>query len=265
MDQDFQNQEKIHQYLQGELSAEEKNQFEKELASNPNLKEEFSFSKAMLLLVKNKELVATNQQLKTIIANKPIEPDFSALEEYESSTRIDEGGKSGFSMNWILGGLVLLSLALITIFSIQNVWFDNEAIPAMVQPHLVPFENVINTDENTTLQEGMAAYTHADYDKAIEYFTNHQKESYDPNVQFYLGITQLLNKNPQKAVPTLERAVDSTAPPVQEAAQWYLALAYISNDQIPAAKSVLQTLQYNPIYENKATEMLQELEDTMIQ
>jgi len=258
MDQNFENQNKIHQYLTDVLSSSEKTQFEKELSTNSNLEEELSFSKDLQLVLQNKELLAVNKEMNSVMASQSIEPDFSALEAMEKSiTTVNKGN----STIWLWSGLLIIGIVVLSIFTYQNQWESTNNYSQYIEPHLHPFENILHIDGVTDelFQKGIAAYEVANYEQAITYLTQHQKDNFDGNVQFYLGLSQLFNNNLKEAVGTLERTVDNTVPPVQDAAQWYLALTYIRNNQIPAAKLVLENIQANLIYGEKASALLKKL------
>ncbi len=264
MDQDFKNQERIHEFLQGDLKGAALKAFQADLKKDANLQEDLAFSRAMMTTLKNKEILATNQQLKTIIGEKPITPDFDALKEFEGSG--SSNGSSSFG-KWLLGGILGISLLTIGLFisGIFTPFTSNEPSNPLVVSHLVPFENVISVDGESSpnLEKGMIAYENGDYTTAIALFNANLKKAYDPNVQFYLGLSHLLNQESTIAIPLLERVVDTSAPPVLSVAKWYLSLAYIEGGQIPAAKVSLQELQANPDYKDRATTILSSINQSL--
>ena len=106
MDQDYTNQEKIHEFLNGELSEEEVAKFKLELTGNTELQEELAFSKDLFFTLKNKEAIALNSQLKNITAANAIEPDFEALKEFEA---VNKGATNRGFNKWLLGCLLYTS------------------------------------------------------------------------------------------------------------------------------------------------------------
>ena len=266
MDQDFKNQERIHEYLQGDLKGGDLKSFQEDLKKDAALQEDLAFSEAMITTLKNKEIVAVNHQLKTIIGGKTIEPDFDALKEFEGGN--SSSGSSSFG-KWLLGGILGIGLLTIGLFAsgLLNPFTSNEPPNPLVLPHLVPFENVISANgaNNPNLEKGMTAYENGDYTNVIPSLSTYLQDTYDPNVQFYLGLSHLLNKEATIAIPLLERVVDTALPPVLSVAKWYLALAYIETGQLPAAKVSLTELQSNPDYKNKATALLNALDNQLLQ
>jgi len=264
MDQDFKNQERIHEFLQGDLKGAALKAFQADLRKDANLQEDLAFSRAMMTTLKNKEILAANHQLKTIIAGKTITPDFDALKEFEGGGSSSGGGSIG---KWLLGGMLGISLLAIGLFAsgIFTPFTSNETSNHLVVSHLVPFENVISIagESSPNLEKGMAAYENGDYITAIPLFNAYLKKAYDPNVQFYLGLSHLLNQESAIAIPLLERVVDTSAPPVLSVAKWYLSLAYIEEGQIPAAKVSLQELQANPDYTDRAITILNSINQTL--
>lgn len=275
MDQDFKDQERIYQYLQGTLKGPELSQFKADLQTNKALEEELAFSQAMMMTLKNKEALAVNHQLKGIISSKTIEPDFDALKEFETTEGLEDipEQKSIQDKNWGKGliggalGLIVLTIFLSIFSGIWNPFLTNKAANPLVLPHLVPFENVISADaiNNPVIEKGMAAYASENYVAAIPLLQNYLQDNKDANVRFYLGISHLLNLEAEKAIPILERTVDTSVPPMLEVAKWYLALAYIEAGQIPAARVTLIALQGTAVYEAKATALLLALENKNIQ
>lgn len=275
MDQDFENQERIYQYLQGDLKGKDLKQFQDDLKTNKSLAEELNFSQSMFVTLKNKEALAIKQQLKQIISTKNIEPDFDALKEFESldnptlEDKINKQSNNRFGKG-LLGGL--FSIGLLTIFSLSffgiwNPFTTTKATNPLVSPHLIQFENVIsaNATNNPALDQGMSAYTDADYATAIPILQRYLQNNKDPNVLLYLGLSHLLNSAADKAIPILERTVDTSLPPMLSVAKWYLALAYIEAEQLPAARVSLMELQNIPDYEPRATALLNALAESSIQ
>jgi len=265
MDQDFKNQERIQDYLQGNLKDNDLKSFQADLKKDAALREDLAFSQAMMTTLKNKELVGVNHQVKTIADGTTIKPDFDALKEFEGG---NINGSSNSLGKWLLGGMLGLGLLFLGLLAsgIFNPFTSNEPTNPLVVQHLVPFENVISIDgeTNPSLEKGMTAYANKDYPGAIKDLGAHLNNAYDPNVQFYLGLSHLLNKEASIAIPLLERVVDTSAPPVLSVAQWYLSLAYIETEQISAAIMSLEELQANPDYTDKATELLNSINPPLL-
>lgn len=264
MDQDYTDQEKIHQFLNDELSEEEVKKFKLELQGNPDLQEELAFSKDLMFTLRNKEEIAINEQLKNISATTTIEPDFEALNQFEIARKGDTSG--GFN-KWLLGGALGIALLIAGLFLLNpNASNSSNARVAtvaeqLVQTYVVPYGIQINVDQNgvSPFDKGIRAYEQKDYTAATQYLEKHLKDAYDSNAQFYLGLSYLLNNKIADSVGALERTVDTATPPILEVAQWYLTLAYIKNGQIPNAKVLLNVLKTTPDYEEKATNLLRTL------
>lgn len=263
MDQDYTNQEKIHQFLNGELDAQEIKAFKLELERNPELQEELAFSKDLLFTLKNKEAIALSTQIKSLASSNSIEPDFEALKELENipSTK----STVGFN-KWLLGGLLGVAMLFTGLFLFLpdaqkgNVQLATTA-EQLAQKHVVPFGIQINVDQNgtTSFDKGIQAYEQKNYLTASQHLEQHLKKNYDSNAQFYLGLSYLLNNKTVDAIGALERTVDTATPPILEVAQWYLALAYIKNEQVPNAKNLLNNLTTNEEYGERATNLLNTL------
>lgn len=78
-------------------------------------------------------------------------------------------------------------------------------------------------------------------------------------VRLYHGVSLLLATDPENAIPVLIAASASTLPPIQERSHWYLAQAYLLNNEPKKAEDVLSGLASSPIYGDQARELLAKL------
>ncbi|HWY42391.1 MAG TPA: tetratricopeptide repeat protein [Candidatus Sulfotelmatobacter sp.] len=87
-------------------------------------------------------------------------------------------------------------------------------------------------------REAMAAYVEGNYQEAGESLQQAaEKEPAALDVQFYLGVCQILNGQPQAAIHPLRQASSIKAPALQQEAHYYLAKAYLQSMQFEEAEA----------------------------
>ncbi len=169
--------------------------------------------------------------------------------------------------------LVLLLVALlIGVWGYQK--YQSEQIPATPQQiyanYFEPYP-VVNfrgeKEDPKEIEKAIDAYGNENYAKAIVLFDAilENPSSTYPSY-FYNGLSNLAVGNSQAAIDALE-VVLTTDNDLQETAQWYIALAYLQQDDIAKARSVLQLLSANEnnAYQSKAVKILSELPDSINQ
>lgn len=104
----------------------------------------------------------------------------------------------------------------------------------------------------------MEAYENGDYQHASALLDNliQGPQSHDAQLLFFAGLSHLYQQPPQpkQAIAYLSQVNDET---YGEQAQWYLALAYLLNEQPTEAKVLLEDIVANQTYHNEeAAELL---------
>ena len=89
----------------------------------------------------------------------------------------------------------------------------------------------------------MAAYQENDFASAIEQLKiSNELEPGSPEVNFYLGTALLLIGESKDAIPPLRQAVELSTGARLESSLYYLALAYLKNNQPPQALAELEAV-----------------------
>ncbi|MBI5058901.1 tetratricopeptide repeat protein [candidate division KSB1 bacterium] len=89
--------------------------------------------------------------------------------------------------------------------------------------------------------EGMDAYCTGDYERAatlLSQAVTHDSEN--DSAWLYLGVSYYLQEDAGPALKALRQATSSTSPGVRNAGQWYLAQAFLLNNQADSALEVLE-------------------------
>lgn len=103
-------------------------------------------------------------------------------------------------------------------------------------------------DSNRKLfREGMTSYVNGNYKEAREFLE--QAAKVEPNagdVQYYLGVCQLLTGNPESAIDTLKRARTMNSAAHKQAAHYYLAKAFVQTMKLQEAEDEFRSASEMP-------------------
>lgn len=142
--------------------------------------------------------------------------------------------------------LVILGVAAFLFFNNQNTNLS------LFAENFKPLPDVIvnrDEEENDLLTIGMAAYSHQDYMVAIlhlEEFVNLENSTATNkrNALIYIGITNLALGNINKAIHNFNKITQQN-PSFRETAEWYLALAYLKQNNLENCYQQLKIIQQN--------------------
>ena len=150
----FNQQQKIEQFLKGGLTEAEGTQFKQRFDSNPELAKEVDFYSNLKFTLKHENLIKTNQKIKDIIAQDSIQPDF----DLTAFDKLDLGKGPWWSSMGTLLTIGIIIAALIgggLFFRQQQQQLAPQ--PELTQQYLTPFENLIATG---TLDENSMRFQH---------------------------------------------------------------------------------------------------------
>jgi hypothetical protein len=212
----------IEKYLQNRLSPDEKRIFEELLEKDVDFKNEVTFQ-LNLKRVLQKEDEDSFRNLVSDLERKSSKPQ----------------SKRFFIMLTVAASIIIF-LGLTYFLKISNKPTDNELFAAYFQP----YENVIypierGSDQQT--EEVLAFYTYeeGDYEAAAVLFSqlyNSSKESY---YLFYEANALLQSDRASEAIPLLLEHLQSKDV-LKEKTKWYLALAYLKEQDKRNAKKYLR-------------------------
>jgi hypothetical protein len=174
----------------------------------------------------------------------------------EITTKINapqtETSKRGKGFLIAMGIIILVILGVVGFFFFNN---QNTQSSLFIE-NFKPLPDVIvnrNEEENDLLTIGMAAYSHQDYMVAVshlEQFVNRENssETNKRNAPIYIGITHLALGNVNAAIYNFNKITQQN-PVFREAAEWYLALAYLKRRDFENCTKQLKIIQSNPQHE----------------
>lgn len=231
-------------YLDDELSAEERQDFERQLLADPSLKKEFE------------EYAAMRQRYRHSLANE------AADEKLRAS--LEDLGREFFPPSrqpkaprriWLLvTGLAAACVILMMLF-----YRPKDLFHQYFQPPLAAFTEKGN-GEAGLLQQAERAFNAGDYARAGQYFDAVLTENPgDLQATFYRGLSHLGAGDPAAARGMLEPlALGASA--FAEDAQWFLALSYLREKDYAACRSELANIPQNSRWWEKAEALKQSLE-----
>lgn len=116
------------------------------------------------------------------------------------------------------------------------------------------------TEEEDQISKAVQAYEEQDYKKAASIFqTLKDKETSAGIFHFYAALSELSAGNASAAIPLFEKINEDMPALYVEQSRWYLALAYLKNENIAAAKVTLQGIQKGAYQYEAATAILDKL------
>ena len=106
------------------------------------------------------------------------------------------------------------------------------------------------------IEAAMRAYNHEDYQKALELFSNLPPDYAQIElIQIYKAIC-LLKLDESKAAINILNAIEGTSPLYTETVRWYLALAYLRDEQTMQARTILEQIHQSDGYQAEAAKQL---------
>ena len=240
--------ETMENYINGRMTAEEQQSFERELSSNSELREEVEMHRQ---LVSSIETESVRQMLEQIH-----DENFAR----EETPLVSMRSRSRYFPLAIAASIALLILAGWWVFSLQS-----SQPEALYAAYFTPAEGLPTTlgyADNAQFAEGMISYKLGAYAEALDYWK--PLLSADPandTLNYYSGLAYLASEQPDQAIAYLDKVVENESSGYNTDARWYLALAYLKNEQTTEAQALLQVLaEEDSPYQEESREVLEKLE-----
>ena len=229
-------------YLSNELSAEEKTNFEKQLAEDLELASAFEIFKELNLHLENKfgnekDLKAFKKNLKSI-----------SKEHFKTKKR-----KVVAIKPWQYAIAASVAI-LVGLFVFQNI---NPSFEDYDNPEMATFTERGDVNENLKLAQD--AFNTKNYKAAIPKFEAILKESKSPEIQYFYAVSLLEDNQFQKAEANLSELKSGTSI-YKNKATWYLALSKLKQKEYDSCKAILQTIPDDYEDYDQVQELLNELD-----
>jgi len=245
--------DQIERYLSQQLSAEEVNQFEQQMKTDPELREE----------------VALHQQVSETLKGNSVHALRGVLNDVDQEWEA-EGMKAPqkgrvFSLRSALAIAATIALLVVSYF----IFLPGNTTPSSEQlfasnfeayPLLLNQRGLGDEPGDALLEQGKKAYQQRDFKEAYTAFQSlSEQEPANQVYRFYQAVSALGADQAKVAIPMLQ-SFTTTPNPFQEQSLWYLCLAYIQLDDVEQAKSVLQGLSEDHYLYQEAQQLLKDLD-----
>ncbi len=225
------NHDLIDRYFENSLSPKEQKLFNDLLQNDSDFKDEFLFQKDL------KQVIAISQQ----------EELRSTLSQIEGKVQKN----SRFMIvpkRWMVAASLLLITTLGT-WGVKSLYYpSNEVIyETYFQADRNTIQPVVRGENLNTIEyRAFVAYETRDYYKAINLF-NSVKTPDETYIVYYKGLCFLALEKADEAIALLNQVADRTplegkSDDLREKANWYLAMAYLKNNEINKAISKLSLI-----------------------
>lgn len=258
----------IERYQAGTLEGEELAGFESDLANDPELRATLALVQDVDAVLEDGEAMAFSQTVSE--AADSFFAD-SQAEELQSSTISEESSSRRRFPAWLA---VAASVALLAVagYFILNRGGMNASELFLEHYDLYEAPSAFRGDGNPALgedslktvayTEAFAAYKKGDFELAIPQFEEILAVYPDEKmVHLYLGLSQLELGAVDESILEFSVLADGGYSPFQQSARWYLALAYLKQDNDQAARKWLDVLAGKKgAYQNPAQKIIEELD-----
>jgi tetratricopeptide (TPR) repeat protein len=251
--------ELIERFLSGECTEKEVAELQAKAGSDP----EFA------------ALLQLHQDLEDTIADEKAMAFSKALSDADQAYHANSDDSEGTiplkkeektrTINWRVWGIaasIAILLGIGGIFMFGNKSEDPTALfSTYFDPAFAPSNFRSEADVLDSLyRKAFDAYNAANYSEAIPSFELiYQKDPNQATAGYYLGISQLANKNAEAAIPYFEKYVKQPNS-FQQQSRWYLALCFLQKGESNNAKPYLEMLSQSAgKYQEKAKEILKKL------
>ena len=210
----------IQEYLDGNISGEDLQEFEQRMESDPEFRSEVE------------SLQKVEKELGILGAESFINKVSQWESEYQEQESEDStpvrSMDSPFKTYYAIAASLVLAVA-----AGYFLFFGSPASPESVyQEYYSPYEDMILERGDNTIQEqllnGMKAYNEGRYSEATNYFSPYlEANPEDYRVWFYQGISQAETDMLEAALSSFEKAANDSM--FRQQAQWYSALTWLKS------------------------------------
>ncbi len=235
-------QELIEKYIQDTLTPQEQLEFDILLDADADFKKEVDFHMDLRKVAEAKDDDNFREMLSTI-ENSP--------------------DKKGNIKWWLIAASFIGGIGLAYFFTIGSPPSNEELFAHYFEPYRNITQPVVRSDAQKSLNEtAFNAYENAKFKEALDLFDQVLLNKKEAPLLFYKANTLLALDHPKKAIAIFEQNIN-TVDIFSEKRYWYLALAYLKNNQLEESKKLLKKLLTIPNSEykkNEAAALLKKLE-----
>lgn len=238
----------IINYLSGRMDEDERKLFSQKLEQDQELKRLLNFYQSVGETIDNEDKIRFLQNLEN-----------AEKKYFRKQKRIIRIGKKRFDSIFIAYAaalIIALFVASMLLFDTDKKMLPQELFAGYYAPYTEILEMRSENDQINFLNRGMLFYKDKKYGKAIQDFSK-TIDKYEAIAGFYIALSYMELKNYPSAIQYFIKALTSDSEYKQEI-QWYLSLAYLANNDLQQAVSLLDQISEDKghYYSNKASELL---------
>ena len=213
--------ETVEQYYNNKMPSAERNIFEEKIQNNAEFKTQVENLKILFNAIESQSL---KEQLDFFHKDIP---------EDEKITKLQ-------FLKFIKIGIAATIILAIGFFW-MNKYSANERLYAKYFTPDPGLPTTMSTTSNYIFFDGMVNYKQGDYKNAIaKWMPLEQKKPNNDTLNYFIGVAYLADKNPQKALPYLNKTVNNPKSIFFEEATFYLGLAYLKQGNIAASRKTFE-------------------------
>lgn len=249
--------EKIIKYLDGEVTGDERQAFEKKLAEDVSLQEKLELVKDLNTTLADESLFNFVTKIQEISSSANYK---SVLDAKENPT--DENKKNTailLKRRFLSAAAVLLVMAISSIFYLNFAGPRNERIyNQFYQKYESSLVTRSGNNETNDLIVAIQLYDKGKYKDAIARFSDLlQKDNSNTTAYFFIGLSYMETKTYDKAITSFHAIIAEQDTAFIEHAEWYMALCYVRTNQTKQASNLLKHISdSNSFYKIKAIDLL---------
>lgn len=246
--------DQIEQYVEGKMSDAELREFEYQLKSDAILAAKMEAYNLAVAGIKNKGREELKSKLKFI---------------HDEVIAESENRKFNYHQLIRIAAIFAVTAIMATYFIYFRVLKPKTNKEDLFTEYFSPYFNANSTrgdnaDKITFLHKtAMYFYSNKEYAKAVLNFEELISTSKDvePEIMFYYGISCLgINKN-TKAIEVFSKLVKDKTSVFNDQSTWYLALAFLQNNDIPQTRTTLRAIiKSKTSYTEKALDLLEKID-----
>lgn len=239
---------RIEEYLDGQLSSGDSQEFKLLLDTNPDLELELSFRKELNEALRDKTFLEFRKMVNERTQSKgSTSATFSIKKDILRTWHL---AAASFALILVVGGLWYI---------LSNKPYSTERLVSKYYKPAGPilqFRSVeFNADD--ALKEAFGFYKQNDFNNALKYFNSLENQI---TAKFYSGICYIELEQFQKAISSFEYVINDKDNLFVEQADWYLGLIYLMNNQKNQAVDQFKKISNSDsYYSNQAEEILRYL------
>jgi hypothetical protein len=241
--------ELIEAYLNQELSPADRQSFEREIAADDTLRQDLAIHERFRLglrglAIERRVRLAHERYTETLAAARPdIARPGTSEQQPTPFSAVHTGGST--YRRWAAAASLVAVMGL-GLYAYQRqsghveLAYAGQSLNQSADQLTKGLPANLTPTDRATLLEAIRHYKAGQYDAVVEQLkipaADQPTEAYR---QYFLGLTYLTDKHPTEAILPLQQAVSTSSGTLRQKADWFLALAYVSNQQPALAKPIL--------------------------